>query len=346
MKKICISIALLLLFAVSFVAFRYFPIGDNRVSRTIDRYVGSGEKRKISILCAGIDNVGNNTDAMIVVTLDIEAKNAYMLQIPRDTYVDKGTNNGKINNLYSSGLSRGMSSNEAIENMKSFISRAFSLPIDYYLVFDLETAKGIIDTIGGVDVYIPFDIEYYDEELGREISLSKGKQLLLGEDALLFVRHRASYLEGDIGRLDAQKIFISSLVGKLKSDLPLSAIISVTKEFLNGSETNIPFDLAVALVMNAFSDTESYKAHYITAPGEAIFDEKTKLWYYVLNREAMSEVLSNYFSPQFNYDLFDEGKIFIKEDNIGFVNIYYAPRVEYEIYSDENITQIDIKTKK
>ena len=43
---------------------------------------------------------------------------------------------------------------------------------------------------------------------------------------------------------------------------------------------------------------------------------------------------------------FDEEKIFIKEDNIGFVNIYYAPCMEYEIYSDENITQIDIKTKK
>ena len=62
----------------------------------------------------------------------------------------------------------------------------------------------------------------------------------------------------------------------------------------------------------------------------------------MVNRDSAIEVLRKCFCAVENSD-FDKNRILTNEKNIGFVNIYYASDFEYEIYSDDDIDEIDIK---
>ena len=181
-------------------------------------------KTHINILCLGIDEVADNTDTMILVSLDLNERSVCLLHIPRDTYFEKNTSNKKINNIYSTCLSDGDKCMDALLHTKQSISQAFSVPIDYCISFGLDSVSTVIDSVGGVELDIPCDMDYTDDTQQLNIHLKKGIQSLNGEQSLLFLRYRNTYLEGDIGRIDAQKIFISAFIKRVKSAVSPSSI--------------------------------------------------------------------------------------------------------------------------
>ncbi len=333
-----ISFFLVILLVFGFVAFSWSCTKDS------DDLIDGRSDGRINILCTGVDEVSNNTDTIILVSLDTRDKSVCLLHIPRDTYFGKDTSNNKINNMYSTYLSEKESERESLSHVRESISQAFSLPIHYYASFGLSDLADIVDSLGGVQVDIPCDMNYTDEAQGLSISLKKGVQVLDGNEAMLFVRYRSTYVEGDIGRIDAQKIFISALFSRLRENKSLSSLTSLARKTVKSAKTDIPLDVALSLVKSFVADSSGYSVTYITLPGEAIKDElDTGLWYYVLNRAATLDVLKKYYSQDFIPASFDREELFVNEKNIGFENIYFASDYEYKTYSDEQISQIDIK---
>ena len=333
-----ISFVLVILLVFGFVAFSWSCTKNG--GDIIDK---NGDGR-INVLCTGVDEVSNNTDTIILVSLDTKEKTVCLLHIPRDTYFGKDTSNNKINNMYSTYLSQSKSERDALSFVRDSVSQAFALPIDYYASFGLSDLADIVDSLGGVQVDIPCDMNYEDEAQSLSIRLKKGVQVLDGNEAMLFVRYRSTYVEGDIGRIDAQKIFISALFGRLRENKSLSSLTSFARKAVKSARTDIPLDVALSLVKSFGSDLSGYSVTYITLPGEAIKDDlDTGLWYYVLNREATLDVLKKYYSQDLIPVAFDREELFVNEKNIGFENIYFASDYDYKTYTDEQISQIDIK---
>ena len=82
--------------------------------------------------------------------------------------------------------------------------------VDGYLEIGFAGFAGVVDSLGGVDVCVPFDMKDQD----AAIDLKKGCQTLDGPTALGYVRARKSDPRGDIGRAERQRQFLGALLKK------------------------------------------------------------------------------------------------------------------------------------
>lgn len=102
----------------------------------------------------------NLTDSIMVISLSQKDKNAYMISIPRDLYVEYGATcpegfRGKINSLYSC-FSEDEDSQEAAGAgaLQKKVGEVLGLDIQYYTHLNYTAVRQAVDAVGGVDVTI------------------------------------------------------------------------------------------------------------------------------------------------------------------------------------------------
>ncbi len=163
---------------------------------------------QFTVMFCGFDEKRSNTDVNMLVMFDIGANKINILQIPRDTFVPDYTSfkAGKFNSVYSMGDS----SKEKIQRTVDCVESTFGIPIDRYVTTSCTDIVDIVDLIGGVEIDMPYTINY---EPGKTIT--KGHQTLSGQKAEWMLRYRHGYNEGDIGRMQAQRIFLAAAMQKV-----------------------------------------------------------------------------------------------------------------------------------
>jgi LCP family protein required for cell wall assembly len=176
------------------------------------------------------------TDTIMIASLDPDTKKVDIISVPRDTYYERdgyATSYLKINAVMETEGVKGAA--EAVHNVLQ------GIPINYYAVIDYDGVKKIVDAIGGVEIDVPMNMKYTSKKQNLYIDLKKGKQTLDGDHAVQFLRYRKGYNEGDIGRVNAQQMFVKEAIKQslglnlpnvaktvaenVKSDLNLRAIL-------------------------------------------------------------------------------------------------------------------------
>ena len=206
--------------------------------------------KRFNILLVGLEN--QRTDTIIAISYDTESKTADLISLPRDTYLPRNADEDaefkKINAIYAQ---------EGIEGLTIRVQELLGIPIEKYAVIDYEAVIACVDLIGGVEVNVPFHMEYSDpyDDPPLYIDISEGVQLLNGEQSLKFLRYRKGYDNQDLGRIEAQQQFIKSAVKKaLGFQLP-----AVIKEAYSHIETNI----RVSDLLNLASDLVGFSTDNI-----------------------------------------------------------------------------------
>ncbi|MDD4678782.1 MAG: LCP family protein [Tissierellia bacterium] len=206
--------------------------------------------KRFNILLVGLEN--QRTDTIIAISYDTESKTADLISLPRDTYLPRNTDDDaelkKINAIYAQ---------EGIEGLTIRVQELLGIPIEKYAVIDYEAVIACVELIGGVEVNVPFHMEYSDpyDDPPLYIDISEGVQLLNGEQSLKFLRYRKGYDNQDLGRIEAQQQFIKSAVKKaLGFQLP-----AVIKEAYSHIETNI----RVSDLLNLASDLVGFSTDNI-----------------------------------------------------------------------------------
>ena len=224
-----ISIVLLIVFVVVGFNIGKSIFGDNAKSRLTD---------VTNILVAGVDIDGYRTDLILFVQVNNIDKKVSVLQIPRDTKVDNKRRDKKINSAYFSG----------IDTLNNEVESVIGMRADFFATITFDAFKEIVDTLGGVTIDVPIDMNYHDPIQGLTIELEAGRQKLDGEHAMMFMRFRKNddgtgYAMGDIDRNAAQKQFYSAVmkkalspVGIIKAPWLYSAIMENTTTDLNNAE--------------------------------------------------------------------------------------------------------------
>ncbi|MBQ7336335.1 MAG: LCP family protein [Clostridia bacterium] len=283
--------------------------------RAIDADVQGGD-RITRFLLLGCDRSSKLTDTILLVTLNETARQAHILQIPRDTYAeytdrDYKKLNGAMNVLGERGV-------------KQFLSEALGVPIHYFVILKLDFFEDLVDAIGGVDLVIPQDMDYEDPAQGLKIHLSAGTAHLNGDAAEQFVRFRSGYVNADLGRLDAQKLFLKAFAEQCKS-LSVSQILRVTTLALTGVQTDIGLPEAIRIV-GVLRECDTENLPMATLAGQAA-KGKSGAWYYCLNREGACRMINEYLLPPVPMDLaeFDPNGIFDRAEYLEFHRIYQAP---------------------
>ena len=190
-----------------------------------------------NILIIGEDKLNDLYDTIGIASIDSRNKTLKLIMIPRDTYIEYNqeilskmetanlkTVPGvfKINYAhhvgsvieYSGRFNSGPSS-----FLAEVVKEKFGVVLDDYVKINTNGFKALIDHLGGVDIYVPYDMNYDDPFQDLSIHIVKGTQHLDGADAEGFVRFRQGYKEdgsffeiGDTGRKKNQLNFMKELI--------------------------------------------------------------------------------------------------------------------------------------
>jgi polyisoprenyl-teichoic acid--peptidoglycan teichoic acid transferase len=155
----------------------------------------------------GLD--GNLTDSILYVSVVGDV--VTLIAIPRDLYLDAWGR--RINSVYAVG---------GADGLRRAVEVVLGLPVDYYVIIDLDVFENVVDALGGVEVNVPYRMLYADRAAGLRIDLRPGLQLLDGAAAAGFVRFRQTP-RGDLDRLDNVKSLAFAMLRRVR-DLNVRAV--------------------------------------------------------------------------------------------------------------------------
>lgn len=299
-------ILLMIALVIGLVAFK-----RNKDELTADTIKQVNDKNNYTFLVVGRDRAAGLCDVIILANINTDNGDVSIMQIPRDTYFDCGNeNHKKINSSYNS-----LGSMSSVSNA---LSSALGIKIDYYLSLDLDTVAKIVDAVGKIEIDVPMDMDYTDPEQNLSINLKAGKQKMDGKSAVNFLRYRSGYITGDLGRVDAQKLFLSAFIKRVGEIGNPFELYNVFKLISSNSENNIKEKNLLSIGFKCLK-IKGGTVSYMTAPGEAIQSEKSGAWYYILSSKSMSELLKTRFDT---VDTFDKNNKFVDKNVQSFFDIY------------------------
>ena len=206
----------------------------------IDR---SSQKEGDDLNDAGVDD--GNTDMILYVHFNNETGEMKMLQIPRDTMAttDRSVSgNYRINNIAKTQAADSNSMNMAA--LCKQISNMYQLPIDGYMTIRLEMLVQLVDSFGGIELYVPREMDY------KGSHLDQGYQTLNGDACEFLLRTRHIYADSDIGRLNMQRQFYAALFRRLKSIGNIWDVAKLTPAVLNYMETSLSASQLVSFAVS------------------------------------------------------------------------------------------------
>ena len=249
------------------------------------------ETKNVLLLGVSKDLDSTLTDTIIVCSYNPKTQTAYMLSIPRDTFVGKNQNTAKgtdkINSLYS----------KSPEKLLEKVSDITGIDVEYYAIVDNNALIEIVDIIGGVNFNVPIDMDYDDPTQDLHIHLSQGMQKIDGKKAeqLLRFRHNndgtsypVEYGDNDYGRMRTQREFISET---LKQTLVIKNIFK-SKEILDTVFNNIETNMEIKELLPYIPDAVEFDINSIISnqlPGES--KKLNNLWFFVYDKKETKNLV-------------------------------------------------------
>lgn len=291
MLKFFSRLAIIIVFALSVVAgvgvaaYYFLPTAPSSSDSSIANE-SSLKDDTYNILLCGVDESHENADTIVLASFDTKAKTLRLLSIPRDTMSNEERPIQKINASYSVDYEGN------IEQTIREVEKVTALPIDRYAITTFEGFEEAIDAIGGVEMYVPMDLEYSDPYQDLEINLKEGDQVLDGKHALQFVRFRSGYATGDIGRIGAQQLFFAALADTFLNKSIVTKVPSLAKVVSENMET----DLTISEMIWFFKQAQGMSKDSIEMfilPGTP--DYYDGLSYYIPSESGIIELINSKF---------------------------------------------------
>ena len=241
-----------------------------------------------TIYISGIDSYGDiltrsRSDVNMLVTVNPKNHEILLTSIPRDYYVQLHNTVGYKDKLTHAGFYGVDCSIKTIEEL-------LKTNIDYYVKVNFSSVEGLVDVIGGVNIYSDTT---FVPGAAPNILIKKGYTLMDGRTALAFARERYAYIDGDRHRVKNQQDVLIAIVNKLASS---STLLTKYSEILNQLSTTFETDMQT-------KDITSLIKHQI---------DKTPSWTF----ENYS--LDGYDSSNYTYSM-GKQKLYVMEPNYNTV---------------------------
>lgn len=197
-----------------------------------------------------------NTDTIMLASLDLkdaQSPKVDIISIPRDSQIDVSWNIKKINAVY--GVNKG--GEDGALAACEWIERITGVYPDFYAVVNIKSFTKIVDLVGGVPFYVPYDMyqDKPDKDPSQQytIDIAKGQHTLNAEDALNVVRYRGTG-RSDWGRMDVQKDFLIALLKRVKNQFSVDKIPGMVDIVVKSVKTNMPANNMVWFYLNAVAN--------------------------------------------------------------------------------------------
>lgn len=320
------------LLAVLIVALIVFAIVESVVNKGVD-------KPAYNILILGVDDVSSSTDVMMIAHVDEQKGTLSILQIPRDTYINKEVggykNISKANSMYAASLSYfkntvGQGNNQARESALNDVTNQFTdalgVKVDFYVLVDTDAFVYIVDKVGGIEYDVPMDMDYDDDVQDLHIHLKKGKQKLTGDMAEQLIRFRSGYTKGDLDRMELRANFINEMVKQVMKNIPEDSLVQIATELYGSVVTNAKIGEMIDMLKSIYG-VDSSNVSIATLAGSPVQNPETELWaYYVVNKAKAVEDVNKYLNSDkdIKSEDFDKKGFFTSKDSSEeYIDTYY-----------------------
>ncbi|HCR55977.1 TPA: hypothetical protein DIV49_03315 [Candidatus Saccharibacteria bacterium] len=217
-KRVILGVVLLLLAIVAYVGIRAFLASQQLFQGNIfdvfqNQPLKMDENGRSNIVIFGTseDDPGHEgallSDSIMLVSVDQNKKNAYLLSIPRDLWVKYGQAcnsgyEGRINEVYSCFSADGKNEKAGANALKDKVGEVTGLDVQYYVHMNYGVLRDAVNAVGGVSVVIDSDDprgifdDNFDWKCKYQCNYVKYKNgptgLMDGEHALALARARGA----------------------------------------------------------------------------------------------------------------------------------------------------------
>ena len=222
-----------------------------------------------TIFFGGNDEEGDltsygRTDVNMMVTVNPQTYQIAIVSLPRDSYVPNPYLDDEYDKLTHLGL---YGIDNTLEGISSYMGLNDGV-LDNYVIVNFTTFCNIIDALGGVDVVN--DVEF---TAINEMYYPAGTIHLSGEYALMYVRERKAFDNGDFERNYHQQLVMSAIIDKLTS----TALITNFNDLIDGLTgtflTNISSDALFGLCSYQLANNISWNIVSYSVTGDIGYGE-------------------------------------------------------------------------
>lgn len=294
-----------------------------------------------TFLFAGIDDVSMSTDVLMLVSMDTKNGAVDVVQIPRDTFVNKTVlgykNITRVNSIFTveynyhrnKGVSAANARKLAMTTLKETLEESLCVKIDEYVLTDTSAFVEIIDALGGIYFDVPQDMYYEDPDQNLYIDLKAGYQHLDGKACEGLIRYRAGYATGDIGRVELREDFLVEAFHQVKENVGVGSMVRLIPTFFSKIKTSMSMNDMIAYTKEAYRvDSENIDVR--TIGGSVVQNPATGAWiYFCLNKaEALADINEclNVYETDIDEAIFDKNGLFTDRNNEGnaYIHEYYS----------------------
>ena len=310
---LCIALVAAVLFNLDDIISRIngTPSGDlGDKTDTLDTVYIDGEAYRPrstvkNYLIIGIDQSGSvesngyaQADFMLVLSFDSSDNSYTVMSINRDTMTEISVSDpfsGEVTETvaqialsHNDGTYTEISNNRKCKNTAKAVSDLlYGIEFKSYVSMSMDAVRIIVDHVGGVEVYVEYDMTSVDERLiaGQTVALD-------GELALKFIGARGGVAdETNVSRMERQMVFFDAFTEKLKGmdideDFLLSCYDDVEEYIVTNADEGIFGEVAEKL--NAYERKQT-----IIPPGEAKVGEKYMEFY--VNEDELKDIVIDVF---------------------------------------------------
>jgi LCP family protein required for cell wall assembly len=263
-------------------------------------------KGRVNVLVLGIDKSVEReasgsfrTDTMILVSINFKTMDVDMISIPRDSYVKLYGKDGllidpidpfnKVNAAFSLG---GSLKHGGYESAKNTVGALFGgIPVNYYVSFDMNAVKLIVDAMGGVDYEVDIDVTMD----GR--TLSPGMQHLDGQAVLDYCRQRKG--SSDVARSDRQQRILMAIFQQMKSTGQIANLPKIYQAVQDSIVTDLSFEQICSLSLIALRmDAGQLERHMVQGAYQTVYARDC----WLVDGEKLSELIEDVFGAAVTLD--------------------------------------------
>lgn len=280
-----------------------------------------------NILVVGHDDAALLADVTMIVNINTTENSITVMQLPRDTFLSLNVPTNRVNAAFNTFYNQHYAGSYdktiplAMEELEKMYEKSLCINIHHTAVLSLAGFRSIVNIMGGVGVYVPEGMYYEDPEQDLYINIPSGYQWLNGAQAEGFIRFRSGYSQGDLGRVSAQKVFVTALFDQAKNTIK-NANVSVLTEIATNISKYLTTNLSVSDLIfyaKAFTNIDMNNIQMLTIPGNMVGE------YYVVNRAGALNAINDHFNIYENEitdSIFDRNGIFNLAGD-PWINDYY-----------------------
>lgn len=288
------------LFAIGWVSVKLYQWGSNTWGTYMEIYDGYKQRKALraasfdprfdgytNILMAGLDpgkeDTGQQVDTLLLISFKNTDGTVRIINIPRYTLADIPGRPSKepLNNAYYYG---------GIPLTEQTVSKLTGMTIHHYIAIDTEALTELVDTVGGVDIYVDNDMDYDDPEGELYIHITKGLHHMEGDMVQKYLRFSSDEL-GAIGRSKRQKSFIKAFYERMREPevmTKLPAIVDICQNRITSSIEAFDTGHFTKLI----TKMDGKKPEIVTLPGMRANDGSNH-WLY--NQQQMADLIDTWF---------------------------------------------------